>query len=156
MEFTTPPSYGDTKVNVSGIAKDGEIICASGSSTAKHLTTSQDSENDWPEPKSVHFEWIGKTKEGKEVKAELAGDLGERLDRVDVLAHIPGIIKTIVGGVVGTKPYIYQVGGRPFSPLLPANIRQYASKDNLELKIKIGDKESTETGSLLCEATFIS
>ena len=45
----------------------------------------------------------------KEVEAEIMGELGERQDRVDVLSHIPGFVKTIVGGVVGTKPYIYQV-----------------------------------------------
>lgn len=109
MEFTTPPSYGKTSVNVGGIAKDGEIICAGASSTIKHLATSQDSDNDWPEPKAILCEWTGKTSDGKDVKAEIMGELPPRHDRVDVLAHIPGFVKSIVGGVVGTKPYIYQV-----------------------------------------------
>jgi hypothetical protein len=109
MEYTTPPSYGRTTVNVGGIAKDGEIVCGGASSTIKHLAASQDSENDWPEPKAILCEWTGKTSDGKEVKAEIMGELGEKKDRVDVLAHIPGFVKTIVGGVVGTKPYIYQV-----------------------------------------------
>jgi hypothetical protein len=109
MEFTTPPSYGRTSVNVGGIVKDGEIVCGGASSTIKHLAASQDSENDWPEPKAVLCEWTGKTSDGREVKAEIMGELGEKRDRVDVLAHIPGFVKTIVGGVVGTKPYIYQV-----------------------------------------------
>ena len=110
MEFTTPPSYGRTTVNVAGLAKDGEIVCGGASSTIQHLAASQDSDNDWPEPKAVLCEWTGKTSDGKEVKAEMMGELGERQDRVDVLSHIPGFVKTIVGGVVGTKPYIYQVG----------------------------------------------
>jgi hypothetical protein len=109
MEYTTPPSYGRTIVNVGGIAKDGEIVCGGASSTIKHLAASQDSENDWPEPKAILCEWTGKTSDGKEVKAEMMGELGEKQDRVDVLSHIPGFVKTIVGGVVGTKPYIYQV-----------------------------------------------
>jgi hypothetical protein len=109
MEYTTPPSYGRTVVNVSGIAKDGEIICAGTSSSATHLAASQDSVNDWPEPKEVLFKWTGKSSQGEEVTAEIMGELGQRQDRVDVLSHIPGFVKTIVGGVVGTKPYIYQV-----------------------------------------------
>ena len=110
MEFITPPSYGRTSVNVAGIVKDGEIVCGGASSTIKHLATSQDSENDWPEPKAVLCEWRGRTSDGTEVKAEVMGELGDRKDRIDVLSHIPGFVKTIVGGVVGTKPYIYQVG----------------------------------------------
>jgi Svf1-like C-terminal lipocalin-like domain len=109
MEFTTPASYGNTIVNVSALAKDSEIISAGALSSAKHTAAHKDSDNDWPEPKTVSFEWKGKTRDGRPVIADVTGSLGQRLDRVDVLAHIPGFVKTIVGGVVGTKPYIYQV-----------------------------------------------
>lgn len=109
MEYTTPPSYALTNVNVGGIAQDAEIVCAGTLGPATHTATSQDAENDWPEPKAIKFDWKGTTKNGEEVSAEIAGSLGERLDRVDVLSHVPGLIKTLVGGVVGTKPYIYQV-----------------------------------------------
>lgn len=109
MEFTTPAAYGNTKVNVSALAKDHEIIAAGASSSAKHTSSHKDSDNDWPEPKTVSYEWKGKTSHGQSVQADVTGSLGQRLDRVDVLAHIPGFVKTLVGGVVGTKPYIYQV-----------------------------------------------
>jgi Svf1-like C-terminal lipocalin-like domain len=109
MEFTTPLSYGHTTVNVGGIVKDGEIIVAGATSTAKHLATSQDTEKDWPEPTAVLFEWAGKTKDGQNISAEITGELGQRYDRVDVMAHIPGFVKTIVGGLTGNRPFIYQV-----------------------------------------------
>lgn len=109
MEFTTPPSYGSTVVNVGGIVKDGEIVYAGPTNTASHEEVVQDTDNDWPEPKSVKFQWSGKSKDGKDVEALLEGSLGPRLDRVDVLAEIPGLIKSIVGSVAGTRPYIYQV-----------------------------------------------
>jgi hypothetical protein len=109
MEYTTPPSYGSTVVNVGGIAQDGEIICAGAANIATHTELKRDPEVDWPEPRGVRFEWTGKTKDGKEVKAEVAGPVGLRLDRVDVMAEVPKFVKSIVGGVVGTKPYIYQV-----------------------------------------------
>ena len=110
MEYTTPPSYGSTIVNVGGIATDGEILCAGSSgNSAQHIKVKSDHENDWPEPEAVQYVWGGVTKDKKPVSATLAGNLGKRLDKVDVMAKIPGFIKTIVGGVVGTKPYIYQV-----------------------------------------------
>jgi len=37
-----------------------------------------------------------------------------------------------------------------------ANPLQYSSKDKLSLKIKTGDNEVSETGTLFSEATFIS
>lgn len=108
MEFITPSSYGSTTVNVGGIVKDGEIIFAGATNTAKHVESKDDPEALWPEPTSVEYKWEGKSKNGP-VSAKLSGPLGNRTDRVDVMAHIPGIIKSLVGGVVGTRPYIYQV-----------------------------------------------
>jgi len=109
MEYVTPPSYGSTVVNVGGLARDGEIICAGSSNSAEHTEAKADAENDWPEPSAVKFDWSGKTKDDKEVTAELAGELGERMDRVDVMAEVPGFVKNIVAAAAGTKPYIYQV-----------------------------------------------
>lgn len=109
MEYTTPPSYGSTIVNVGGIAKDGEIICAGSSHSVTHVEIKDDPQNEWPEPSAVKFVWTGKTKDGKGVSAELAGSLGTRLDKVDVMAEVPGFVKTIIGNIAGTKPYIYQV-----------------------------------------------
>lgn len=110
MEYITPPSYGSTVVNVGGIAKDDEIITAGASNSAIHTEVKGDPENDWPEPGAVRFVWKGKTKtDGKDVDASIEGPLGDRLDRVDVMAEVPGFVKKIVGNVAGTKPYIYQV-----------------------------------------------
>lgn len=109
MEFTTPASYGTTVVSVGGLIKDGEIVIANSSSSATHSKVKGDPENDWPEPEQIKFEWAGKTKEGKTVSALLEGPLNERLDRVDIMAEVPGFVKKIVAGAAGTKPYIYQV-----------------------------------------------
>lgn len=112
MEYTTPPSYGSTVVNVGGIVKDGEIIIAGSSNSVTHTDIQQDEENDWPAPSSARFSWSGKTKDGKPVEAVIEGPLDERLDKIDVMAEVPGFVKKIVAGAVGTKPYIYQVTKR--------------------------------------------
>jgi hypothetical protein len=109
MEFTTPPSYGSTVVNVGGIVKDGEIIYAGTTNSATHTEAAQDQDSDWPEPKSIKWVWDGKSKDEKLVHAEVEGPLGKRLDRIDVMAEVPGFIKTIAGSVAGTRPYIFQV-----------------------------------------------
>ncbi|KAG2416476.1 survival factor 1 [Aspergillus terreus] len=140
MEYTTPPSYGSTVVNVGGIVKDGEIVYAGSTNTATHTESAQDPESDWPEPKSIKWAWEGKTQDGKNVQAELHGPLGNRLDRIDVMAEVPGFIKTIAGSVAGTRPYIFQ----------------FAPQEKLSLKVKIGDEEISEEGSMFSEATFIS
>ncbi|KAI9794413.1 MAG: putative cell survival pathways protein [Peltula sp. TS41687] len=140
MDYVTPPSYDSTVVNVGGLAQDDAIITAGPTNVAVHTEVRGDPENDWPEPADVRFEWRGKTKDGKqEVEARLEGSLGERLDRVDVMAEVPAFVKKIVGGVAGTKPYIYQ----------------YAVP--MTLRLKIGDgEEISEQGNLFAEATFIS
>lgn len=139
MEFTTPPSYASTLVRVSGIATDGKLLFANtGSGDAKHTATTQDSENDWPEPTAASYHWEGKTEDGKEVSAVVEGSLGPRLDRIDVMAEVPGFVKAIVATAAGTKPYIYQ-----FMP-------------KLTLEVKVGDEVKKEEGTLFTEATFIS
>ncbi|KAI5289483.1 putative cell survival pathways protein, partial [Ascosphaera acerosa] len=140
MEFTTPPSYDNQTIAAGGIARDGEIVCAGTDITTTHLTTEKDSVNEWPEPTSVSVVWRGKTKDGKDVRAEIAGDIGKRLDRIDIMAEIPGFVKNVIGTVAGTKPYVYQ----------------YIPEPKLALKVKIGDEEFEETGTLFCEASFIS
>jgi len=113
MQFTTPPSYGSTVVAVGGIAKDGEIIVAGCESDVTHLETKSDSQNDWPEPTVIKYTWAGKTKDDKPVTAVIEGALEEKLDRIDVMAEVPGFVKSIVAAAAGTKPYIYQVCHHP-------------------------------------------
>lgn len=141
MEYTTPPSYGSTVVNVGGIAKDGEIIMAGCGNGATHVKSKDDTENGWPEPTTVKFTWSGTTADGKAVKAIIEGDLEERMDKVDVMAEVPGFVKKIVAGAAGTKPYIYQYSPR---------------KQKVSLILTIGDQEIVEEGELFSEATFIS
>ncbi|KAI7970651.1 hypothetical protein EIK77_003051 [Talaromyces pinophilus] len=121
MEFTTPPSYGSTVVSVGGVVKDDKILYAGSTNTATHLETHTDSDNDWPEPKSIKFTWDGKGKEDNELHAELEGSLGKRLDRIDVMYELPGFVKSFVGSVAGTKPYIYQVSNHPSVVIYLAN-----------------------------------
>jgi hypothetical protein len=139
MEFTTPSSYGTTVVRVSGIATDGKLLFAdTNTGHVKHLESKQDADNDWPAPTSASYAWEGKTDDGKEASALLEGSLGSLWDRVDVMAEVPGFVKTIVANAAGTKPYIYQ-----YSP-------------NMTLEVKAGGETKKEEGQAFIEATFVS
>lgn len=110
MEYTTPPSYGSTTVNVGAILKDDEVVYAGTTNKATHTASETDPDSEWPQPTSIKWEWTGKTADGQEISAEVDGALGKRLDRVDVMGEVPGFIKAIAGSVAGTRPYIFQVG----------------------------------------------
>lgn len=139
MEFTTPASYASTLVRVAGIATDGKLLLANtNAGDVKHTATKQDADNDWPEPTAASYQWEGKTEDGKEITAQLEGSLGERVDRIDVMAEVPGFIKSIAATAAGTKPYIYQFNSK------------------LTIKVKVGDEVKEEEGILFAEATFIS
>ncbi|RDA86960.1 hypothetical protein CP532_6722 [Ophiocordyceps camponoti-leonardi (nom. inval.)] len=138
MEFTTPPSYGSTIVNVGGISKDGSLVSAGCANQALHTDIKSDPDNSWPEPSHVKYVWRGKDKNDRPVEGIIECALGERLDRVDVMAEVPQFVKKLVAGTAGTKPYIYQ----------------YAV--DTTLKLKIGDEEICEEGKLFTEATFIT
>ena len=157
MEYVTPPSYGSTVVSAGGLVKDGNLIYAGVGNTATHTAITQDSDNGWPEPTAAKYQWEGKTTDGKPFTAVLEGSLDQRLDKVDVMAEVPGFVKSFVGAAVGyavdfflvwcgrltlgrTKPYIYQ----------------YSPKPNLSLRVTIEGQETTEEGVLFTEATFIS
>jgi len=139
MEFTTPQSYGKTKVGIGGIVKDGALVCV-GECTAEHVTSKQETPNDWPEPRTILWKWSGQA-DGTSATAEVKGDLPLKIDRIEVLAHLPGFVKSFIGVATGLKPHIFQ----------------YISHDQLTLSIKVdGQDEVSETGKVFTEATFIS
>ena len=138
MEFTTPASYGSTVVRVGGVATDGKILFAGTNLDCKHLESKQDSDNEWPEPTSASYHWEGKTNDGKDASLDLSGSLGPRMDRIDVMAEVPGFVKAIVASAAGTKPYIYV-----FTP-------------KMTLEGKVGEETIKEEGTVYTEATFIS
>lgn len=131
MEFTTPPSYGTTTVNISSISKDGELVAASTKGSVEHTASTLD-DVDLPEPTSAKFVWHATTNDGKAVEATIEGPLGDKLDRVDIMAEVPAIIKKIAGNVAGTKPYIYQVCLRPQLIMIYADMFVVFQEDDIK------------------------
>lgn len=131
MEFTTPRSYANTKVNIGVVASNDKIILSTINNDVVHENPEVDAVG-WPVPKSITFNY---DTPDKSRHIDVKGELKTLVERVDVMAEIPQFVKNIVSGVAGTKPYIYQ-----FCNDMTINI----------------DGEKSEHGVAFSEATFIS
>jgi len=90
-------------------------------SRVSHLRPMHDPETGYQKPNELLFQWAGPSVirgTPGTYKASLQVDVGDvenpkgLIEKVDVLAEIPYVIKMAVNYVAGTKPYIYQVSGR--------------------------------------------
>ncbi|OCF38717.1 survival factor 1 [Kwoniella heveanensis CBS 569] len=115
-------------------------------SSAVHSAPILDKETGYPVPSAISFNWESNRINGEgrvSAKVELgkAGALvgeGGLIEKVDVLAEIPYVIRKGLAAVTGTKPYIYQ----------------YHNPATLELSI---DGETIPVkGWLFNEASFVS
>lgn len=143
MEFTTPKSYANTKVNIGLVADNEKILFATIDNEVVHLDSEVDSVG-WPVPKSIEFNYVDPLN-GNTI-AKVSGPLQNLIERIDVMAEIPQFVKNIVNGVAGAKPYIYQ----------------YSNEFEIEVFDKEKDSESgkavegKEKGIGFTEVTFIS
>lgn len=141
MEYTTPKSYGNTKISMGILSSTDEILAVTIDNDVEHINSEIDSVG-WPVPKdiSIAFKGVASTVKDEDVAtadefhAVINGTLAHLVERVDVMAEVPTFVKNIVSGVVGTKPYIYQFFD--------------------DFKLNINDQISEGFG--WCEVTFIS
>lgn len=92
-------------------------------SSATHSSPVHDKFTGYNAPGAIEFRWEGKRVDGKGKASakisvdKLGAELGEGglIEKVDVLAEIPYIIRKGLAAVTGTKPYIFQVGLRASS-----------------------------------------
>ncbi|EST08660.1 Oxidative stress survival, Svf1-like protein [Kalmanozyma brasiliensis GHG001] len=125
-------------------------------SRVTHLDKTLDQDTGYNAPQAIEYTWqgplldasTGKGDVDQKVEASLKVDLGKPfpssethglVDKVDVLAEIPYMVRKLVNYVAGTKPYIYQT----------------LNEATLKLRLP-GKEESQVKGSLFEEHTFIS
>lgn len=136
MEFTTPPSYGRTKVSVAIVSDDNEVLFGSVKNECTHENAQSD-EVGWPVPRGETFHFQG-VHQGKPASVKISGELTKLSERVDVMAEIPQFVKNIVSGVAGTKPYIYQFC------------------NEFKFSLDVDEKHIDDEGVCYTEATFIT
>lgn len=154
---------GGVVVNVGCVVKDGKLTVVTGEtiwpgeladdgalvqSRAKHHDTKKDKDTGYNAPTRLSYHW-----KGPSLLGDAAGTLTASVDlsvgdpqaysglieKIDVLAEIPGPLKAVINYAAGVKPYIY-------AWLNPAT-----------LNINLPDgKEEQVKGIVFNEATFIS
>ncbi|KAI0326624.1 oxidative stress survival Svf1-like protein [Cubamyces sp. BRFM 1775] len=123
-------------------------------SRAIHSKTAHDPDTGYNAPTEIVFRWAAPSivpDAPGPIDATLTMDIGQPnaykglIEKVDVLAEIPYVIKTMVNYVAGTKPYIYQW-------VNPATLHV-----NVPAGLIPGVSGTTEVeGTVYSEATFIS
>ncbi|TKY90384.1 hypothetical protein EX895_000382 [Sporisorium graminicola] len=132
-------------------------------SYVKHLDKTLDQDTGYQAPQAIEYHWqgpllnqaTGKGEAAHQVDAKLKVDLGPPfpssethglVDKVDVLAEIPYMVRKLVNVVAGTKPYIYQTLNE--AELVVSLPEQWAGEGKGE--------ETKVKGTLFEEHTFIS
>lgn len=124
---------GGVLINVGGIVADGKLIAVTGEtilpdegpsndskvqSRATHYDPKHDKDTGYKAPTRIEYTWAGPSivpESPGDVKAVLNIVTGDPqasnglIEKVDVLAEIPKVIKTFIAYAAGTKPYIYTV-----------------------------------------------
>jgi hypothetical protein len=141
-------------------------------SSATHSSPVHDKFTGYNAPGAIEFQWEGKRVDGKgrasaKVSVDkLGAELGEGglIEKVDVLAEIPYIIRKGLAAVTGTKPYIFQVGLR-FSPSRSNHIAPLESSKRTDrgqylnpatLDVEVDGETVPVKGWLFNEASFVS
>lgn len=109
MEFTTPPSYGSQVVNVGAIYKNDTFLIGTTKGTCEHTSSEFDPVTQWDKPTGIKAIWAGKSQDAKETEAVLDVTDAKSIDLVDIMSEVPAIVKKLVAGAVGTRPFLYQV-----------------------------------------------
>ncbi|KAF8071897.1 survival factor 1 [Lyophyllum atratum] len=175
MEFKTCDSHGrkgagsgGVWVNVGSLVVGGKLLSVTADtkypgeepldtgviSRTTHLNAVLDPDTSYQQPRQILFKWQGPSiiaDAPGPVKAQLEVDVGDNenpkglIEKVDVLAEIPYVVRMAVNYVAGTKPYIYQW-------LNPATLSISGPESVLP-----GLSEGLEvSGSLFNEASYIS
>jgi len=135
MEFTTNETHGrkgensgPVTVNVGSIVLAGRLVAVTAEtkwpdeerrvgvdvvSRAIHTDALRDSDTGYQCPRAIVFEWETAANVEQDVKgrieAKLAVDVTQGLvEKVDLLAEIPYVVRMAVNYVAGTKPFMYQ------------------------------------------------
>ncbi|KAG7089603.1 hypothetical protein E1B28_011269 [Marasmius oreades] len=169
MEFTTTDAYGlkgagsgGVVVNVGSLVVRGKLVALTAEtkgpnvakgdesrlkSRATHLKPIHDPDTGYNKPCEILYEWTGPSFSPETpgiYRASTIVDIGSEdkglIEKVDVLAEIPYVLKMAVNYVAGTKPYIYQ----------------YINPATLSLTEPGSETPLDVQGTLYNEATFIS
>ena len=144
MQFKTTKQYGAVNINQGSLVLDNKLVCVSVENQVELLELENDPETNYDIPHKIKLNWKGKTireegsdEEPKDVNIDMIVTVEKLVDKIDVLAEIPSLLRMLVKKFV-VKPYIYQW------------------LDIAEAKITVGDETTTVEGKCFQELVFVS
>ncbi|GAN03294.1 survival factor 1 [Mucor ambiguus] len=142
MQFQTTKQYGSVNINQGSLVLNDRLVCVSIDNSVELLDLKKDEDTQYDIPQTIKLTWKGKTikEEGQEPKDVLITMTTEPrglIEKIDVLAEIPYVIRKLVQSLI-VKPYIYQ----------------WIDKSTAE--ITIGDEKTTVEGHCFQELVFVS
>ncbi|OAV94266.1 hypothetical protein PTTG_07431 [Puccinia triticina 1-1 BBBD Race 1] len=185
MEFTTVPgSYGPPQtISIGSIVVGDKLVGLCCSPNPSELVDSQtvhqapllhDLDTGYQAPSAIKFQWLAPVLNSSasaptSAAAELVLDLQAKrlsdkesyvtkglIEKVDVMAQIPYLVKKVISAVAGARPYIY-TWLNPVSATI--TLPNAALPSGLAIKTEPADADSSKFvvhGHLFNEATFIS
>ncbi|KAG1171136.1 hypothetical protein G6F70_007217 [Rhizopus microsporus] len=143
MQFQTTKQYGSVNINQGSLVLNDKLISVSVDNGVELMDLVKDTETEYDIPKKVKLTWKGKTikekedDEAKDVTITMVVEIKNLIDKIDVLAEIPYVIRKLVQTFV-VKPYIYQW------------------LDKATAEITIGQEKVTTEGHCFQELVFVS
>ncbi|KAI9199298.1 oxidative stress survival, Svf1-like protein [Polychytrium aggregatum] len=137
LQFEMPDGYEyDIDVSSEGIlVLNDKTVAVTLENCATHIDPEPDSTNGYLVPSRLHYEWIGKTKDGQELKVLLETPAAHMRGRIDVLSELPYFLRVFLQTFV-MAPYIYHW------------------VEKAKVSVKIGDEVRILEGSAFLETTF--
>ncbi|KAI8639001.1 oxidative stress survival, Svf1-like protein [Parasitella parasitica] len=142
MQFQTTKQYGSVNINQGSLVLNDKLVCVSIDNTVELLDLQKDEDTQYDIPQTIKFSWKGKTikeegQEPKDVVITMTTKPRALIEKIDVLAEIPYVIRKLVQSLI-VKPYIYQW------------------IDKATAEITIGDELTKVEGHCFQELVFVS
>ncbi|KAJ1940495.1 putative cell survival pathways protein [Linderina macrospora] len=108
LQYTTPESVGAVNCSQAGLTRDGKLHAVFWENQIEfHERHKDPNGSGYKIPDRVKITSVGKTVDGKTVKATFDARPSKRLHDIDVLGEMPFVIKRLVQALI-TKPFIFE------------------------------------------------
>lgn len=104
--FLTPEEFGRQRSIVGSFSRDGKTVAVILDGSVEAVDPVLDPETDYAYPRELVYRWKGSTVDGRPFSAEARFAPDRIIDKFDVLAHLPWILRVIIKAFIA-RPYYY-------------------------------------------------
>ncbi len=107
FELPTGKNFSLEKMSQAALVHQNQLIAITLTNTTKLSHKTHDKVSGYHVPEHVEYELTGTTEAGLPVHVSVKAPLRHRLDRIDVLAELPYLLRLFISTFV-TAPWVYQ------------------------------------------------